>query len=257
LSDSIISRLVCPQSEHATKYWAQNISALDTLLSTSFEHISQNALYRISDKLLLYKEQIESYLAQKQRDLFSLKDTILLYDLTNTYFEGLALAPHTHVFEGNVSEPKTLYDILEFISDNLNKPTIAIDAGIATKDNIELIKQKGFDYICVARNKNSFKDLDFQEEKLLDDQTLSLYKTDEEAVLYVQSKKRQIKEQSMKSKAKTAFEEKLKSIIKRLKSYDKALEQISRLKEKYSLVSRFYTIDIKQENNKVKSAEQI
>jgi hypothetical protein len=159
------------------------------------------------------------------------------------------------VFEGNVSEPKTLYDILEFISDNLNKPTIAIDAGIATKDNIELIKQKGFDYICVARNKNSFKNLDFQEEKLLDDQTLSLYKTDEEAVLYVQSKKRQIKEQSMKSKAKTAFEEKLKSIIKRLKSYDKALEQISRLKEKYSLVSRFYTIDIKQENNTVKSID--
>lgn len=282
---SIISRLVYPRSEHAAKYWAQNISALDTLLSTSFEHISQNALYRISDELLLYKDQIESYLAQKQRDLFSLKDTILLYDLTNTYFEGLALAPklaygyskekrydcplitlglvidhlgfvkHTHVFEGNVSEPKTLYDILEFISDNLNKPTIAIDAGIATKDNIELIKQKGFDYICVARNKNSFKNLDFQEEKLLDDQTLSLYKTDEEAVLYVQSKKRQIKEQSMKSKAKTAFEEKLKSIIKRLKSYDKTLEQISRLKEKYSLVSRFYTIDIKQENNTVKSID--
>jgi hypothetical protein len=37
--------------------------------------------------------------------------------------DHLGFVKHTHVFEGNVSEPKTLYDILEFISDNLNKPT--------------------------------------------------------------------------------------------------------------------------------------
>ncbi|MGC8673402.1 MAG: IS1634 family transposase, partial [Thermoplasmata archaeon] len=288
---SIISRLVYPSSEHATKYWAKNITALDKLLSTSFNHISHNSLYRISDKLFSYKEQIENYLAKKQEDLFSLKNTLILYDLTNTYFEGsgkaqklsygyskekrydcplislglvidhLGFVKHTHVFEGNVSESKTLKSILETISNYLtDRPTIALDAGIATKDNLELIRQYGFDYICVARNKNSFSDLDFEEEKLLDENTtLSFSKTDKESILYVQSKKQKAKEESMKSKAQQAFEKKLNSIIesqeKRKKKYDKALEQISRLKEKYSLVSRFYTINIKQENNTVKSIE--
>ncbi len=290
---SIMSRLIYPSSEHATKYWAQNISALDVLLSTSFEHISQNALYRISDKLFSYKDQIEDYLSQKQKDLFSLKETLILYDLTNTYFEGLGKAQklsfgyskekrydcplitlglvidnlgfvkHTQIFEGNVSEPKTLVSILDFLSSySVERPTIAIDAGIASEDNIELIKQKGFDYICVARNKNTFKDLLFQEEKVLDDQTtISLCKVQEEAILFVQSKGRQKKEEAMKSKAKEAFEKNLKTIVEHIKQnkhpkkYDKVLEQISRLKEKHSLVSRFYTIDIKQEDNLVKSID--
>jgi len=53
-----------------------------------------------------------------------------------------------------VSESKTLKSILETISKYLtDRPTIALDAGIATKDNLELIRQYGFDYICVARNK--------------------------------------------------------------------------------------------------------
>ncbi|OSS41612.1 hypothetical protein DESAMIL20_1165 [Desulfurella amilsii] len=46
---------------------------MDVLLSTAFEHISQNALYRISDKLLLHKDQIESLRSAKVKTAFEEK----------------------------------------------------------------------------------------------------------------------------------------------------------------------------------------
>jgi len=42
------------------------------------------------DKLYPRRGIIEKLLAQKERDLFSLENTIYLYDLTSTYFEGQA-----------------------------------------------------------------------------------------------------------------------------------------------------------------------
>ncbi|MFH1006415.1 MAG: IS1634 family transposase [Candidatus Latescibacterota bacterium] len=85
---SLVGKLVYPASERRTRAWAQHISGLDELLETDFTHLSNNALYRSSDLLLSYKNQIERHLKLKERDLFSLKGNIILYDLTNTYFEG-------------------------------------------------------------------------------------------------------------------------------------------------------------------------
>ena len=85
---SLVGKLVYPASERRTRAWAQHISGLDELLDTDFTHLSNNALYRSSDLLLRYKNQIERHLKLKERDLFSLQGNIILYDLTNTYFEG-------------------------------------------------------------------------------------------------------------------------------------------------------------------------
>jgi len=82
---SIIGKLVHPGSEQQTRRWAQNVSALGELLNTDFTHLGNNALYRISDMLLTHKDRIEKHLADRERDLFSLKENIILYDLTNTY----------------------------------------------------------------------------------------------------------------------------------------------------------------------------
>ena len=49
-------------------------------------------LYQVSDLLWKHREAIETHLYQQERDLFSLKETITLYDLTNTFFEGEAKA---------------------------------------------------------------------------------------------------------------------------------------------------------------------
>ncbi len=87
---SIIGKPVYPASEPRTRNWAQNLSAIGEILDVDFTHLSQNALYRISDLILEHKDKIEQHLAKKEKDLFSLEEKIILYDLTNTYFEGSA-----------------------------------------------------------------------------------------------------------------------------------------------------------------------
>jgi len=88
---SIVGRLVNPGSERATREWAMNRSGLDKLLNTDFQSLSNNALYRIADSIYDHKETIESHLQTIERDLFNLNETLVLYDLTNTYFEGRSL----------------------------------------------------------------------------------------------------------------------------------------------------------------------
>ena len=110
----------------------------------------------------------------------------ILYDLTNTYFEGSKsgskIAKHakskdkrddrhvitvaliidakgfsrqSKVYEGNISEPGTLKKMLDELSnvvDGFNpQKTILINAGIATEDNLLIIKHKQFKYLAVSR----------------------------------------------------------------------------------------------------------
>src|SRR5437879_3072372 len=56
------------------------------------EHWIRRALYRNLDRLHPNREAIERALAEKEKALFNLDDTIYLYDLTSTYFEGQATA---------------------------------------------------------------------------------------------------------------------------------------------------------------------
>ncbi|MBE7548378.1 MAG: transposase [Planctomycetia bacterium] len=132
---------------------------------------------------------IEQELSKQAREIFSLKETVILYDLTNTYFEGskrgskmarrykskesrndcplitLSLTvdeegfpKQSKVFEGNVSEPGTLKDILDGLKkeDGMfsNDRTIVMDAGIATEENIALIRKNGYKYVVVSRKKS-------------------------------------------------------------------------------------------------------
>ena len=120
-----------------------------------------------------YKVAIEYHLCEFETRLFALREKILLYDLRNTFLEGsgrynlkaqygkskerqndcplvtLDLVPDSHcfsrrkrIFEGNVSGPGTSEAmILGLSQDNtrqhsLFKPTIVMDAGIASEDNI-------------------------------------------------------------------------------------------------------------------------
>jgi hypothetical protein len=57
---------------------------------------------RVSDLLLDRQNAIEEHLRECQRNLFNLTRTVLLYDLTNTHFEGLCRANPR-----NVRKPST------------------------------------------------------------------------------------------------------------------------------------------------------
>ena len=85
----VLNRLVHPGSEHAMPDWIRS-TALAELLDCDFESLADDALYRNLDRLHPRRETIEAALAERERTLFNLDQTFILYDLTSTYFEGLA-----------------------------------------------------------------------------------------------------------------------------------------------------------------------
>jgi hypothetical protein len=85
---NVIGRMAKPASELATWKWLQRESALGELIDVNFQVLSLMRLYRASDALVKHRAGIEDHLFARLRTLFALEETVTLYDLTNTYFEG-------------------------------------------------------------------------------------------------------------------------------------------------------------------------
>jgi hypothetical protein len=84
----IISRTVYPASELQTVSWIKENSAVCELTGYDAEKVTKDKLYEISKKLYEEKSGLEDHLSRCTNELFSLQDKVILYDLTNTYFEG-------------------------------------------------------------------------------------------------------------------------------------------------------------------------
>ena len=243
----ITGRMIYPASEFATYKWAHNLSAIDELLNLNLDEISHNILYRVSDLLIDNQEAIERCLCESERDLFSLKEKIILYDLTNTYFEssktsalkkygrskekrndqplvtlGLVLdekgfPKQSHIFEGNVGEAKTFKMVLqkmENMSKDKSSKTFIMDAGISSEENLELLKSSGHDYIVVARNKpveqtpnDGFVTIRHSQQGRVE---ARLIKQKDETILFCRSDLKKSKESSMRSRFSERFEADLK-----------------------------------------------
>ena len=183
---SVIHRLVCPGSERALLAWLPNSSLPELLGGTVHEGI-KDRFYRVSDQLLACRAALEQHLRQQQEVLFNLDRTILLYDLTNSYFEGAALgnpkAKRGHskekrndcpqivvgmifdqygfelahqVFEGNQNDGKRLVAMVAELQQILGpeersataaKPLIILDGGVGTQQNLALLRQHGWGYL--------------------------------------------------------------------------------------------------------------
>jgi len=186
---SIIGRMVSPGSELQTHDWLQSRSALGELLDHDYGNTSLTRLYTISDKLLKHQTALEAFLADQTHTLFDLNRSVVLYDLTNTYFEGqctqnpnaqfgrskekrsdcplvtlgLVLDGEgfplsSQVFPGNASEPATLEHMLGGLQEKnscaqLTPSVIIMDAGIASADNIAWLTERGFLYLVVSRER--------------------------------------------------------------------------------------------------------
>lgn len=288
----IIGRLVNPASESGTHKWAKELSGLGELMGADFTKLSLNTLYKVDDKLIENKEIIERHLQLKERSLFALKEQILLYDLTNTFFEGSAKSnskakfgrskekrsdcrlvtlglvidsdgfPKTSkVFEGNIHEAATLLEMIKKLQrqSETADPTVVIDAGIATDDNLKLLRQHNIHYICVSRKKVELPDDDellvIRQDKNNTVKAKAIKKGDE-TFIYCQSLLKAKKEQSIQSRFEQNFEEGLKAIKVSLskkggtKNYQKVCERLGRLKEKYSRIAQYYDITIEQKKSK-------
>ena len=180
----IVGRMVRPGSELATHQWLQQRNALGALLDDDFATLDLHHFYRVSDRLLAHRATLEAFLYQQECDLFALSETITLYDLTNTFFEGTArgnakaqrghskekrsdgplvtlalvldgsgFPKRSEVFAGNVSEPKTLENMLQRLAP-APAPTVVMDAGIATEENLAWLQKHGYRYLVVSRERH-------------------------------------------------------------------------------------------------------
>jgi transposase len=88
----VTARLCEPSSElHIAEDWYRR-TALCDLLQLGDEAVNKDRLYRGLDHLLAHKSALEAHLSKRCGELFALCNEVLLYDVTSTYFEGLAEA---------------------------------------------------------------------------------------------------------------------------------------------------------------------
>jgi transposase len=179
-----LNRLILPLSEHAMPDWIRR-TAMGDILRVDFSRLAENALYRNLDRLHPNREAIERELAEQEKTLFNLDDTLYLYDLTSTYFEGLAKRnpqakrgysrdkrpdckqvvvglvldrdgfPKAHeVFDGNVQDRSTVDEMLTILEGRTGKKpgsTVIVDRGMAYEKNLEQIRGRGYHYIVAGR----------------------------------------------------------------------------------------------------------
>ena len=85
-----MSRLCEPSSELHIAEDFYRTTALEDMLDLPAEQVNDDRLYRALDRLLPHKRAIEEHLQKRLGELFDLEYDLLLYDVTSTFFEGLA-----------------------------------------------------------------------------------------------------------------------------------------------------------------------
>lgn len=292
----IISRAVYPASELKTVSFIKENSAICEITGADKDNVTKDKLYKISHDLYSVKDELENYLSNRTNELFDLDDKIILYDLTNTYFEGrmkgskiakfgrskekrkdarlIVLAvvinpegflKYSNIFEGNMADSKTLETIVNALSKQTSfssrKPIVVIDAGIATDENLKMLKSKQYHYMCVTRSniKEYHADTNSTPVEIKDqrNQPIELMKVkvggDDDKYLWVKSKAKALKENSMNGLLSQRFEEGIQSIGQGInkkggtKRIDKVYERIGRLKQKYPSVHRYYDISLEDD----------
>ncbi len=180
----VINRLCQPCSEFAlAEHWYAS-TALEDLLGVPDAAVTKDRLYHTLDQLLKAQDNIETDLKEQLGTLFQLDYDLLLYDLTSTYFEGLAedndLAkrgyPRDHrsdcqqvvlalvlsregfplahrTWAGNTQDLQTVKTIVNDIETRFGKSNRVwvMDRGMISKDSLAFLSQSGRRYLLSTR----------------------------------------------------------------------------------------------------------
>jgi hypothetical protein len=178
-----LNRLIEPSSELSMSEWVRR-SALADILKQDCAGLNKDRLYRNMDRLYGKRGPIEAAQRAKEKSLFSLKESILLYDLTSTYFEGLCLSnakakrgysrdsrpdckqvvvglvldgegfPKAHeIFAGNRSDSTTVVEMIAVLQKRVGKAqdaTVVVDRGMAKSENLAAIQAAGYHWLVAA-----------------------------------------------------------------------------------------------------------
>jgi transposase len=180
----VINRLCAPCSEFAlAEHWYAS-TGLEDLLGIADADITKDRLYRTLDALHVAKEAIEKDVHKHLRVLFDLDYELLLYDLTSTYFEGLAednpLAqrgysrdrrsdckqivialvvtrdgfPLAHeCLVGNTQDGQTVPALVRALEQRFGKcrRVWVMDRGMISKDNLAFLSREGRRYLIALK----------------------------------------------------------------------------------------------------------
>jgi len=166
----------------------------------------------------------------------------------------------SEIFAGNISEPKTLAQMLGKLASGHtdSAATVALDAGIATEENIAWLVENGYRYLVVSRRRHREFDPDHAElikedaEVRIRAQRCINAETGE-VELYCHSSQRENKERGIAELFAKRFEAALAKLAEGLhkkgavKRYDKVLERLGRLRQKYARAAQFYEVSVAQD----------
>ena len=183
---SISARAIYSASEYKTSQILEQNSELSACFGYK-KKITHKQLYSVSDMLYKHKSSIDRYLYHRITDMFDIKDKLVIFDISNTYFEtgktqsevakhgrskekrsdcplvvftgvinSQGFIRHSRIYEGNKSDITTLSDMIKDLKEHSSQDTehtLVIDAGIATDKNLEEIDKQGYKYVCVSRKR--------------------------------------------------------------------------------------------------------
>ncbi len=295
LASLIIRTVYSPSEWAALRILDENSAAMELMTGQFGDCPTQREVYAAAPSLYALKEKLEHHLCSRTDTLFNLTNRVMLFDLTNFYFEGsksgskkakfgrskekrsdcrllvLALAINTEGFiryssilAGNTADPDSLPAMVDsIIAKNPVSPTpnqkvmVVIDAGIATEANLELLKERGYNYLCVSRTK--LKNYTLKDEgrsvTVFDSRKRPItlaevaHEPGGDFYLRVNSPAKAMTEQSINKQWRERFELELTKARNALtskggtKKYDKVVERIGRALGKYPSVSKYYQID--------------
>ena len=297
----LITRTVYTPSElKSMRIMADNSAVCELVSGNNTWQPGFRDVYKVAPSLYELKDELEDHLCRRTDSLFNVSNRLVLFDLTNFYFEGrkdgsakakfgrskekrsdckllvLALCinaegfiRYSSILAGNTADPDSLPNMIDTLSSKTRVPSgngsqktlVVIDAGIATEDNLEKIKSKGYNYLCVSRRRLTDYELadDMRTVTVLDSrkQTVSLREVKREAdgdyYLEINSPGKALKESSMNRKFKERFELELAKARESLgkprgkKNYEKVIERVGRAIGKYPSIAKYYVIEYERD----------
>ena len=191
LAHLIVRTVYAPSELKSMDIMRDNSAVCELLTGSQQWQPGFHAVYNVAPALYALKDKLETHLCRRTDDLFNITNRIVLFDLTNFYFEGrkdgsgkamygrskekrsdckllvlaLCINPegfirYSSILAGNTSDPDSLPDMVDTLAAKTRVPDnprqkvlVCLDAGIATEDNLKKIKGKGYDYLCVSRTR--------------------------------------------------------------------------------------------------------
>lgn len=260
----VIGRLCEPSSElHVAERWYRT-TALEDLFGIGAERLYEERLYRTLDRLLPHKEAIEQHLVKRFGELFELDYDLLLYDVTSTYFEGVAdpeIAKRGYsrdhrpdcvqvnialvvtregmplgyeIFPGNTVDVSTVEEIVSGMEARFGRANRVwvMDRGMVSAENLAWLNETGRRYVIgtpKAELRRFAKEIAERTDwrHIREDVEVKICRSPEgqETFLLCRSAARVEKERSMHARFAKRIEERLHALARRIERSKKALDR--------------------------------